>query len=295
MSALEDRVIQLLRRLPGSAGCAAVNLLTGERLVAGEQGSFPTMSAIKLPILVELFRQAESERLDLDALVELGAGRRVRGSGVLKELSEHARLSVRDLAVLMTIVSDNTATNLLIKLVGGPDAVNATMREFGLDQVVLVGPLSFRRLADDVGSFGRATPAHLMALAELLARERAARPETCREIVKVLRRQQDLDKAARYLDLNPYALEFGQGSRISVACKTGYYPGTHSDVGIVHFHESPAIAYCLMATECHDASLGVETEASVLFGLLMREIVVAWWPRDAGRPPVLGRPFPDLA
>jgi len=83
---------------------------------AGE--TFPAASVIKLPILVEAYRQVDEGRLDLSERIPLRAEDRVGGSGVLKELEPGAALTLRDLLTLMIVVSDNTATNMVIDRVG---------------------------------------------------------------------------------------------------------------------------------------------------------------------------------
>ena len=78
---------------------------------------FPLASTIKLAILYELFKQADEGRLNLDEVRPLDKRHIVGGSGVLLELTAPA-MSLRDYATLMVVVSDNTATNLLIETVG---------------------------------------------------------------------------------------------------------------------------------------------------------------------------------
>jgi beta-lactamase class A len=109
-----DRLERLRQRFSGRIGIAARNLATGEEFLIDHERAFPTASSIKVPILYELFRQAESGAFSLDDRVELTQGDIVEGSGVLRDLRPGLQPTVHDIAMLMIIVSDNTATNMAI-------------------------------------------------------------------------------------------------------------------------------------------------------------------------------------
>jgi beta-lactamase class A len=110
----------------GEVALAAMNLTTGEEVGRNAERSMPTASVFKLPLLVEVFRQAEEGTLDLDERVTLDAEDFVMGSGILRDFGPGLQPTLRDLAMMMVIVSDNSATNLLLDRVGGPQQVNAT-------------------------------------------------------------------------------------------------------------------------------------------------------------------------
>src|SRR5207253_987272 len=81
-----------------------------------EDELFPSASVIKLPLVMTLYADATRGLIDLDERVAVGD--RVDGSGVLRHMRDVERLSLRDLAMLAIIVSDNTATNRLIERIG---------------------------------------------------------------------------------------------------------------------------------------------------------------------------------
>ena len=86
---------------------------------------FPQGSAIKVPLLLELFRRADAKELALTDGVTLTAADRTGGSSLLQYFSDGgSALSLHDLAVPMIVLSDNTATNMLVDAVG-LDTVNA--------------------------------------------------------------------------------------------------------------------------------------------------------------------------
>jgi beta-lactamase class A len=108
-----------------------------------------TMSLIKVPLLVALMRAVERGEADLNERIVLEDDHKRLGTGVLFLFERGASFTLLDAAWLMIVVSDNTATDLCLRSVGGPEAVNREMRALGLDNIVMTGDaLSwFRALA----------------------------------------------------------------------------------------------------------------------------------------------------
>ena len=129
--------------VPGAVGVAAKHLGSGAELALRDDEVFFSASTKKVPLLVELYRQVDAGEIDLGRRVELTDRIRAPGSGVLKELATGLQPTVRDLAVLMIIISDNTATDYLYHLVG-PGRIDGTMRRLGLTKTRI--PLSSRDL-----------------------------------------------------------------------------------------------------------------------------------------------------
>lgn len=122
----------------GVVGIAVLDLATGQRFGVNDTLVFPQGSAIKIPILIELFRRADEGDLELTERLPLRAADRVGGSGLLQYFSDAgSELSLRDLAVAMIVLSDNTAANLLIDRLG-MDRVNRTMAELGAPRTRLL-------------------------------------------------------------------------------------------------------------------------------------------------------------
>ena len=128
---------QIADDVAGVMGIAVIDLATGDSFGVNPTLVFPQGSSIKVALLIELFRQAEQSMLRLDEAVPIEASTRTGGSGILQHFSDGASaLSLRDLAVLMIVLSDNTATNVLIGRLG-MDNVNATMASLGFPQTKL--------------------------------------------------------------------------------------------------------------------------------------------------------------
>lgn len=172
---IEDALFEKLRagivaaeaRLDGVLGVAVKDLVSGRMIEIRGDVVFPQASAIKLALVYELYQQAGAGRIDLSALRALPKVR-VGGSGVLPYLSDKARLTVRDLAILMMSLSDNAATNILVDEVTF-SAVNARMDALGL------GKTRFRRHMIDLAAARRgeenvSTPREMMRLIEAINR-----------------------------------------------------------------------------------------------------------------------------
>lgn len=186
--ALAQRLESLAGGLDGAMAYCILDLTTGERLTRQGDTAFPTASTIKIAILYELFAQAEEGRLRLDEVRPLTAAARVAGSGVLQFLDAPA-LTLTDYATLMTMLSDNSATNVLIDAVG-MDAVNRRMRGLGLERIWLQ-----RRMIDtEAARQGRENLASACDLARLLAAIQAGTgltPQSRDAMLAILRKPKD--------------------------------------------------------------------------------------------------------
>jgi beta-lactamase class A len=159
----------LARRVDGFEGTAGVcvkDLQRGQTIAIGADGIFPTASTIKIHILTQLLRRAERREIDLMRKVRIDPAVCVPGSGVLTYMEGELDLTILDVAILMIIVSDNTATNVCIDL-AGMDATNALLRELGITKTTL------RRKMQDQAAVARndenvATPAECVAMLEHL-------------------------------------------------------------------------------------------------------------------------------
>lgn len=152
---------------PGVVGVAVEDLSTGDTFAVNDSLLFPQASAIKVAVLLELVRRADAGALALSERVELRSAHRVGGSGVLRLFADRgSTLSLHDLAVLMVVLSDNTATNLLIERVGTAN-VNRTLATLGLSSEVRLARLMIR---PDESARGNENVASPRAAARLMAR-----------------------------------------------------------------------------------------------------------------------------
>ena len=130
---LSDRIAALTKGFNGTVAIYARNLDTGQEFALAADTKVRTASTIKLPILCALEDLVAKGRIAWTLPVPVRPEDRVSGSGVLAELSPGATLPLRDVATLMIIVSDNTATNLVIDRITA-DAVNDYLDSIGLKE-----------------------------------------------------------------------------------------------------------------------------------------------------------------
>ena len=128
---LQGELERIVDEYEGVAGVHLLDLTSGDRFRVNDELLFPQASAIKVPILLELFRRAESEPDLLRRRVDITDEVRTGGSGVLRHLTDGgASLSLEDHAIYLIVYSDNTATNVLIDALG-MDAINALSASLG--------------------------------------------------------------------------------------------------------------------------------------------------------------------
>ncbi len=243
----------------GVLGVSVKNLDTGETANLNGDMLFPTASVFKVPVIVEFYRQVEDCMINLDDQVLLREGDKVPGSGILKELSEGLPVSYRDLLSLMMILSDNTATDLIVKKVGFENINNAMLdldlkntrvtkycRQMLFD-LVGVNDLKLEEMTIDVfqkaaesgdysGSWSLetedndvSTPEEMTRLIELIATGKAADVESCQAILDIMAKcQTGTYRIPKYLPLKKLLLQR----------KTGSLPGIRNDVGVITIKES---------------------------------------------------------
>ena len=173
---------------PGVVGFAIVDLVSGERFGVNDTLTFPQASAIKVPILLTLHQQVERGRVKMDDRIALRASDQAAGSGVLQTFGDGtSQLSLGDYAALMIVLSDNTATNVLIDRIG-MDTVNAFIRSLGLDKTRLrrkmTRPADMAR-GDENTSSPREASQLLMRLAKCDLPMQRARCDASRKLMEI--------------------------------------------------------------------------------------------------------------
>lgn len=217
-SQLQDRVRDGLADCPGVAGFCLQDLATRDTMGWHEQEVFPVASTIKIPILVTLLARAEKGELDLQERIAITPEVLVPGSGVLTYLEGPLELSVLDIAQLMIMVSDNTATNLCIDW-AGMDAINELMESLGLSQTRI------RRKMQDHASVARneenvSTPADAVGLMRALYENRPS-AAVAEQALAILKKP------------NRGPIERAMESDVAVSNKPGGMERVRCDAGIV--------------------------------------------------------------
>lgn len=135
MEILKEKIQEELNGFHGRIGLG-IDIGDTKPIYLNSQDVFQSASLIKIPILLSVLLAHNKGEINIQRPVTISNENIVGGSGVLQALSNGLTLSVKDLMSLMIIVSDNTATNVLIDLLG-IEAINATFKEIGLEQTKL--------------------------------------------------------------------------------------------------------------------------------------------------------------
>ncbi|MFN8528842.1 MAG: serine hydrolase [Anaerolineae bacterium] len=132
---LEHTLRSILDEARMEAGIAVTHIETGEQVEVNGRELYPMASTFKIPILVTVGQQIAAGRFSLDERIELKDTDKSAGSGILPFFQAGLQPTRRDLLTLMIIISDNTATDMTVDLVGGAQVVESTMHALGLTDI----------------------------------------------------------------------------------------------------------------------------------------------------------------
>jgi beta-lactamase class A len=257
---LQNELTRLAKITTGQVGLTAIHIESGRHISLNETTRFPMASSFKVPIAVQILSRVDRNEIRLDQMVTLEPHDLHPGSGTLSNLFKQpgVSLSVRNLMELMLLISDNSATDIVLRLAGGPEAVTTKMRELGINGINVnrstarlisewLGadlplekdwtPDLFRKLYAAVPAETRKAAelkfnedprdtAQPSAMADLLVKiynKQLHKPETADLLLDIMRRCQTGD--ARIKGMLP--------PETVVAHKTGSIGGTVNDVGII--------------------------------------------------------------
>ena len=203
---LETELRSLVDARPGTWGVYARNLDTGETAAVNADVVMPAQSALKTGVLVVFERRVDDGSVDPDRRVALHDEDRKLGSGVLRYLGAGLQPTLNDLAWLMITVSDNVATEILMRELGGAAAVDVELDRLGLASARTNDPLP------GTAAQFRSSPRDLAELYTLIG------PRS-REI---LYRHQLLDLLPRHLPHAPDMVDNGLTAPVRVFGKAGW-------------------------------------------------------------------------
>ena len=246
-------------------GIAVLHLESGKETQINADTIFPTASVFKVPVMVEVYRQAGAGRFDLNDRLALQTHHKTLTSGVLLHLQDGLQPTIRDLTNLMNIVSDNTATTMLMELVG-LENVTATMHKLGLTSMqvkmtvhemflhafgvpnhVDISVEQLRRVAREVQmdydsrTLSRgpdnnvSSAADMTRLMAMIFHGEVVDWEACDEILTILSHQQFNRRVPRYLP------------SYTVFHKTGTLRGVRNDSGIICCKEGSHAAFTIFS------------------------------------------------
>ncbi|HET9364907.1 MAG TPA: serine hydrolase [Candidatus Angelobacter sp.] len=283
---LKQKLEQISSGVSADWGIYIKSLDTGEEIAINADKIMDTMSTIKIPLMVDVYRQVDAGKINTaDRIVMKTADKRF-GTGVLRTLDPGLNLSFRDALELMIIQSDNSGTDMAFARDGGPAHVTQTMRELGLNSITATGTSFdwFRALAeagdptyasvtpeelftkgfpekltdaeverfhfDGKHPFGLSSARDMGRLLEMIATNKAASEKSCKEMLRMMGQQQMRTRIPRFMldDVNtPH--------------KTGDFPPyIANDVGLI---ETPAGRVVVVFFSAHHRGYYQELEDAI--------------------------------
>ena len=217
---LDEQVKSLTSTFKGKVSLFAKNLDTGETYALNADERVRTASTIKIAVMIETYARVAEGKLKWTDEIVLTKEKKVGGSGILNELSDNLRLTLRDAVNLMMILSDNTATNLVLDVVT-TDAVNARMESLGIKNIkimrkVFAGGESMAGKDPENKKFGlgMATPREMVLVMEKLERGEVINPTVSKEMIDLMKREQGRNAIGRSLWDVPMASKYGALDRL---------------------------------------------------------------------------------
>ena len=259
MRGLRDALRSLARSSDANVGIAVEDLATGAVTGYNLNRSMPAASTIKIPVMIEVFRQMARGRFTLTHVMHLRAEDRDYGSGDLAYAPLGASITVKELLSKMIDISDNTAANMLIRLVGRR-RINAAMQAYGCHHTYL--RTAIRTDVSSVETNLRTTPLDMLTLLVRMAHGKLVDAWSSHAMLEILAHQ-EIDT------LLPEPLPDGT----TIAHKTGSLHDVMADVGIVYEPGAP-FAIAAMTSGLPDPQLGrdIVRRASLLSFNSMAEL-----------------------
>lgn len=224
---LENRIGVELKSYDGLMGIY-IDDLRGNVIKINEREKFETASTIKLFVLAALFERIERGEISLSDMLEYRQEHVIDGSGILSSMEVGTKLSVKNIATLMIIVSDNIATNMLIDFLG-VGQINDCIRRLGCGDTILHNRIDFAKYS----KLGTSTPEDYARMWVRMAQGKLISPESSEQMLEICRQQHYHSMLTRnlppyYLDADNYDEEI-----IYVASKSGSMNACRNDGGIV--------------------------------------------------------------
>lgn len=274
-NSLDSAIKARIGNFPGLVSIAAKNLTTGQSFNLAASQPVRTASTIKLAIMIECFYEASEGKLKWTEPIKLVQDEKVSGTGILQDLSDGDELPLRDVVDLMIVLSDNTATNLILNRITG-NAVNARMAQLGLQQTrvmrkILGDGKNLKPVPTGITEegakpenkkwgLGRSSPQEMLILLEKLYRGELVSKQASDEMIAILKRQRDHNCIGRDM------------KDIPIASKSGSLDHLRSDVGIVYSKHGP-IAMAITVEDIPEVDYGPDNAGDLLISALSEILV----------------------
>lgn len=251
--------------MPGRVALFGRHLGTGQEVALEPDVPMPTGSAAKVLVLLAY----AASGLDPAERLTVEEDDHRLGSGVLRYLRSGLQPTLDDLALLMIVVSDNVATDLLLTRLGGAEPVNEACAELGVDGAAVTSETVWAIPPDQ---FGTASPRGLCSAYEAIERAPADVRQRC---LDVLARQQHVNGFHRHLPYSAHATDFGFTPPVRIWSKGGSYPGVQCE-GALFETDAGRWVLAVMCDGLTDLRAGAAGPASTAIAEVARRVEAAW-------------------
>jgi beta-lactamase class A len=258
---LDDQIKPIVASFKGKVSLFAKNLDTGETYALNPDERVRTASTIKIAVMIEAFARVNEGKAKWTDEVVLTKEKKVSGSGILTELSDGLKLTLRDAVNLMMILSDNTATNLVLDVLT-TDAVNARMESLGFKQIKInrkVGSggesTAGKNSENKKFGLGVTTPREMVLIMEKLERGEIINPTVSKEMIDLMKREQGRNAIGRSL------------WNVEMASKYGALDRLRSAVGILYM-KNGRVAIAISCDDMPETMWSVDNPAYLLMSKL---------------------------
>ena len=265
-NSLDNQVKSLVSSFKGNVSLFAKNLDTGDTCALNADERVRTASTIKIAVMIEAFARVNEGKIKWTDEVVLTKEKKVSGSGILAELSDGLHLTLRDAVNLMMILSDNTATNLVLDVLT-TDAVNARMESLGFKNIKIMrkigsggDSMAGKDPENKKYGLGMATPREMVLVMEKLERGEVISPAVSKEMIELMKREQGRNAIGRSL------------WNVDMASKFGALDHLRSSVAIL-YTKNGRIAMAITCDDMPDVMWSVDNPAYLLMSRLSEVLV----------------------
>lgn len=267
MTDVVAKVTPLTRNLTDLVpGAFVIDVDNGDYFSLNGSATFSSASMIKLPILIAFFQDVDAGKVKLDEMLSLQQADVAEGSGDMQYAGVGSQYSALETATNMIVTSDNTATNMIIRRLGGIQVLNQRFRQWGMQQTLL------RKLLPDLEGANTTSPKELASLMVLLNDGKLI-------TMKSRDRAFDIMRQTVTDTLLPSVMSPGS----TIAHKTGDIGSMVGDVGVVDLPSGRRYAITTMVKRPHNDPRAQD---------LIRQIAAVVYEHFGGQPVLPPSPAP---
>ena len=279
INALRSNVLGIIDEFSGTASVSANNLTTGDLLDINEKEVLPALSAIKIGIMAELFFQIEDGKYNLLDRVTVNTSDLRGCTGVFREMETPLEVTLKDLCMMMIVVSDNTCTWMLSSMLG-LDAINQRMRSLNMNEYSLnhdLGPPAFDDMqGKDVDAYSECSARDFTPLVTLMAKGELVSKTSSDAMLDIMGRCQHIEWLGRYLPLDQFPAESGVTPKVKLYNKLGAYLHARCDTGLFKSENSDYVITVFASYSKDESLLLCPHEGSRLIGKVSKAVYDAW-------------------